>query len=70
MTIEDETGVANLIIRPNVFDRFRRAARHSTAIVCSGVVERVGQVVHVMARSIQSLDEGAGAIAARSRDFH
>ncbi|MFM9959241.1 MAG: OB-fold nucleic acid binding domain-containing protein [Phycisphaerales bacterium] len=73
MTLEDETGVANLIVRPHVFERFRRAARHSHAVLCSGVVERQGAVVHVMAKHIRSLDallaDPHGALAL-SRDFH
>ena len=28
MTLEDETGIANLIVRPKIYEKFRRAARH------------------------------------------
>lgn len=70
MTIEDETGVANLIVRPKVFERFRRAARHSRIIVCSGKVERQGRVVHVLAKSIRDVPTDDGAAFGRSRDFH
>jgi error-prone DNA polymerase len=48
MTIEDEGGIANLIIRPTIYERFRRAIRHSVAVVAWGKVERQGQVVHVL----------------------
>jgi error-prone DNA polymerase len=70
MTLEDETGIANLIVRPRVFERFRRAARHSRTIVCRGTIERKGQVVHVLAASIHSVDELALPIPEMSRDFH
>lgn len=46
-TIEDETGVANLIISPKVFDRDRPAARHASFAGAEGRVERQGTVVHV-----------------------
>ena len=36
MTIEDETGVANLIVRPTVYDRFKPAARHAMLLGAEG----------------------------------
>lgn len=70
MTIEDETGTANLVVWPSVYDRFRTAIRRSNAIVCTGKVQREGAVVHVVARAIRrlSIDETAGF--SKSRDFH
>lgn len=70
MTLEDETGVANLIVRPRIYERFRKAARHSTAILCTGTVERQGAVVHVMAASIRTLNLDGPPIGGMSRDFH
>ncbi len=69
ITIEDETGVANLIVRPEIYERCRRAARHAGIIICTGTVERAGKVVHVKAKSIRSavtLDDPL----VHSRDFH
>ncbi len=70
MTIEDETGVANLIIRPHVYERYRRAARHGVVVLARGTVERQGDVVHVLVRSIESADGALAELAADSRDFH
>lgn len=74
MTIEDETGVANLIFRPRVYERLRSAVRHATAICVRGKVERRHGVVHLLvsvARDItRKLEEGGGAAVGRSRDFH
>ncbi|MFM8818432.1 MAG: error-prone DNA polymerase, partial [Phycisphaerales bacterium] len=36
MTLEDETGVANLIIRPRTWERCRRVGRHAGAILAEG----------------------------------
>jgi error-prone DNA polymerase len=55
MTIEDETGIANLVIRPPVYERFRRAIRHSVAIVAHGNIEREGQVVHILVDGASNL---------------
>lgn len=71
MTIEDETGVANLILRPRVYARFRKAARHAVVILARGRVERQDGVVHVLAYSVHDVrDDDAGAVPPMSRDFH
>ena len=68
MTIEDETGVANLVIRPAVYEKYRRAIRHSVAVVAWGKVERVGQVVHVLIHRAREMGEVVKARVV-SRDF-
>lgn len=73
MTIEDETGAANLILSPKVYKHFRRAARHSVAVIASGKVERQGAVVHVVMRRIADIRDytDPSALAdSQSRDFH
>jgi error-prone DNA polymerase len=70
ITLEDETGVANLIIRPKIFERYRRAARHGIVILARGTIEREGDVVHVMANHLESLDDHVADMGRRSRDFH
>jgi error-prone DNA polymerase len=71
MTIEDETGIANLIIRPRIYQRFRSAARHGVVVLARGTVERQGQVVHVVIRRIDDIHPMlADRLDSRSRDFH
>jgi error-prone DNA polymerase len=70
VTLEDETGVANLIVRPNVFDRFHLAARHAALLQCDGYVERQGQVVHVMAKRLFDRSNLIRGFELSSRDFH
>ncbi|MGH7242350.1 MAG: error-prone DNA polymerase [Phycisphaerales bacterium] len=70
MTIEDETGIANLVLFPKIFERFRNAARGSFAIVARGVIEREGDVVHVKVRQLQPLELRASEFKGLSRDFH
>jgi error-prone DNA polymerase len=59
ITIEDETGIANLIIRPDIFERFRSIVLMSSSIVAYGRIERVDAVVYVTAERIESLDSMA-----------
>jgi error-prone DNA polymerase len=73
ITLEDETGVANLIIRPNVYERCRKAIRHSTGIIAWGHVERQGLVVHVVVERVENVRERVSDdahVAVASRDFH
>ncbi len=71
MTIEDETGIANLVVRPPFYEGHRRAIRHSTAIVAWGKIERVGQVVHVLVHRAMNMMELASVASPKtlSRDF-
>jgi error-prone DNA polymerase len=69
-TLEDETGIVNLIIRPAVYDRYRPAARHASLLQADGYVERHGQVQHIMAVRLHDLSELVENYTLRSRDFH
>jgi len=70
ITLEDETGIVNLIVRPKVYDRFRPAARQAALLQCDGCVERQGQVVHVMVRRLIDRSDLLGGLQFSSRDFH
>jgi error-prone DNA polymerase len=69
-TLEDETGIVNLIIRPDVYDRCRNAARSASVLQADGYVERQGQVQHVVAVRLHDLTELVSNCSLRSRDFH
>jgi error-prone DNA polymerase len=72
ITIEDETGIANLIVRPQIYQKYRRAARHAVGILARGHVERQGEVIHVVVREIEPIETGTPGeeLAVDSRDFH
>jgi error-prone DNA polymerase len=70
VTIEDETGIANLIIKPDIYDRYHAAARHASLLQADGYVERQGQVVHVMVKRLHNLSDWLRGDAPKSRDFH
>lgn len=70
MTLEDETAIANLIIRPKVFEKYRSAARHGIIVLAHGWVERMGDVIHVQVYKLESLDHHIAQLATHSRDFH
>jgi error-prone DNA polymerase len=70
ITLEDETGVVNLIVRPNIYDKYRPAARHAALLQCDGYIERQGQVVHIMAKRMFDRSELIRGYEISSRDFH
>ena len=51
MTIEDETGVANLVVFQNLFEKFRKEILQSRLIMVEGVLQIEGEVIHVIVRS-------------------
>jgi error-prone DNA polymerase len=53
VTIEDETGVANLIVWPPVLERFRRAALGATLLYCRGRLQREEGVIHIVAEDLR-----------------
>jgi error-prone DNA polymerase len=73
MTIEDEAGTANLILRPKAYARLRSRVRHAVVLLVHGKVERRDGVVHVLVADARDLTaelaEEGGDIGEQSRDF-
>ena len=55
ITMEDETGVANLIVWPPILERFRRTALGATLLYCRGRLQREEGVIHVVAEDLRDL---------------
>jgi error-prone DNA polymerase len=53
VTLEDETGIANLIVWPKTLERFRRAALGATLLYCRGPLQREESVIHLVAEDLQ-----------------
>ncbi len=69
MTLEDEAGSANLIIRPRVWERVRAVGAQRMALIAEGVVERQGDVIHVQVSRLHDLSARIAPVRAKSRDF-
>ena len=70
MTLEDETGSANLIVRPRVWERFWRVARQARALIATGLLQRQEGVIHVIVDRMQDLTTQLPDLGQVSRDFH
>jgi error-prone DNA polymerase len=57
MTIEDETGVANLVIFASLFDKFRKEILQSRLIMVKGRLQREGEVIHVIVKRCYDLSK-------------
>lgn len=55
ITLEDETGIANVIVWRNVFERFRRAVVAGRALRVTGKVQRESGVSHVIADQVEDI---------------
>lgn len=69
MTLEDETGTANLIVHPDVWNRFRTIARTATALVVRGLLQSESGVMHIIADQLQDLSSTVAGGRYQSRDF-
>ncbi len=55
VTLEDETGVANVVVWAKVFERFRRAVISGRLLRVTGRLQREAGVVHVLAETVEDL---------------
>jgi error-prone DNA polymerase len=70
MTLEDETGTANLIIRLPVWERYRKVGRQSMAIIATGLLQRQEGVIHLIVTRLEDLSTQLPDLGPMSRDFH
>ena len=56
ITLEDETGTVNLIIRPALFEATQTVAMRSSILFAEGKLERIGEVVYMDVERLESLD--------------
>lgn len=77
ITLEDETGIANLVVWPDMFETYRRTIITSRLLAARGGVQREGEVVHLVIRTLRDLSTALDAVGemdapelrVHSRDF-
>ncbi len=55
LTLEDETGVSNVVVWPGIYERFRRIVMGGRLLRVTGYLQREGIVVHLIAQDIQDM---------------
>ncbi|ABF43047.1 error-prone DNA polymerase, DnaE-like protein [Candidatus Koribacter versatilis Ellin345] len=68
LSIEDETGIANAIISPQLYEQNRVVVFTERFLVVEGKLQNQDGVIHVRAQRVQSLH--LNQVAAPSHDFH
>jgi len=66
ITIEDETGVANLVIWPSLYEQQRRVVLSASLLVVDGKVQREGDVVHIVATRLYDGSELLASVGRRA----
>ncbi len=69
VTLEDETGVANLVVYPSVWQHFRQTARFATVMMATGRLQREGDVIHVVCERLDDVSEMLEQIDSKARNF-
>jgi error-prone DNA polymerase len=68
LTLEDETGNANVIVMPDIYEKYRQAVLEPRFVRVSGIVQNQDGIVHLRAEQIASLVISAAELS--SHDFH
>ncbi|MFS3136290.1 OB-fold nucleic acid binding domain-containing protein [Gluconacetobacter sacchari] len=55
ITLEDETGIANLVIWPDIFEKYRPVILSASMIAAKGRIQREGDVVHLVTLELTDL---------------
>ena len=66
--MEDETGIANAIITPNLYERERLVVTRAKFLLVEGILQNQDGVIHVKAKRVVALSDRA--LETRSHDFH
>ena len=70
VTLEDETGNVNVVVWKSLSEQQKPVLLGSRLLAVHGVIERDGDVVHLVARRLEDCSRLLGRLAAASRDFH
>ena len=57
LTLEDETGLVNVIVRPDVYETYRRPIRSSSTLIIEGTLQKESGCIDVLAKKIWSFND-------------
>ncbi len=69
ITLEDETGIANVVLWKKVFEQYRRVILSAGMIAVTGRIQREGEVVHLVAQRIADLSRDLASVGERGEAF-
>lgn len=69
LTMEDETGAANVVVWVKVFEKYRRVLLSSAMLAVRGRIQREGEVVHLVAHHLTDLSGELASVGNRGTPF-
>jgi error-prone DNA polymerase len=69
ITLEDETGIANLVVWPQTFEKFRRTVMAASMMAARGRIQREGEVVHLVAYQLTDVSAELASVGVRDAAF-
>ncbi|RVM16515.1 error-prone DNA polymerase [Sinorhizobium meliloti] len=69
ITLEDESGIANLVVWAKVFEQYRRVVLSAGMIAVRGRIQREGDVVHLVAQRLTDLSADLASVGDREAAF-
>ena len=69
ITLEDETGFLNIVVKPQLVEKFRKELIYSGGLIVRGTVERQDGVINVIGHSFTPLAFKDAMIKMKARDF-
>ncbi|MGD8842944.1 MAG: error-prone DNA polymerase [Gammaproteobacteria bacterium] len=70
VTLEDETGITQVIVWPDLVQRRRQVLLQARLLVVEGEIQREGEVLHLIASRLEDHSHLLGRLVVHSRDFH
>lgn len=70
VTLEDESGLTNVVVHPQLVEKQRRELLGATLLGVFGQLQVEGEVVHLVAKRLVDLSAWLGRLQTSSRDFH
>jgi error-prone DNA polymerase len=70
VTLEDETGQINLIIRLHIWEKYYRVARTAPGYIAHGRLQNHKGIIHVLVSKLENLSESLQAMNLSARNFH
>jgi len=68
MTLEDETGAANIVVWQKLFDRFRKEIIQSKLFMVAGELQIEGEVIHIVAKHCFNLNSLLGGLTVANEE--
>lgn len=61
LTLEDEIGLLNVVVKPNVYNKYRQVARMEPLLVIEGILQKKGGTINIVAEYLIPASRGSAS---------